>query len=58
MMRGMRLRIAIKLVAALAIAGAVSTSLLAADRQLLNAWDVRDEIKLAPGVDQIGRAHV
>jgi SAM-dependent MidA family methyltransferase len=51
MMRGMRLRIAIKLVAALAIAGAVSTSLLAADRQLLNGWDVRDEIKLAPGVD-------
>ena len=51
-MRTMRLRIAIfKLVAALAIAGAVSTSLLAEDRHLVNAWDVRDEIKLAPGVD-------
>ena len=36
---------------ALAIAGALSASLLAEDRQLVNAWDVRDEIKLAPGVD-------
>jgi len=50
-MRGMRLRIAIKLVAALAIAGAASTPLCAADRHLVNGWDVRDEIKLAPGVD-------
>jgi SAM-dependent MidA family methyltransferase len=40
-----------KLLGALAIAGAVSTSLLAEDRQLVNGWDVRDEIKLAPGVD-------
>jgi hypothetical protein len=48
----MRPRIAMfKLLGALAIAGALSTSLLAEDRQLVNAWDVRDEIKLAPGVD-------
>lgn len=40
-----------KLVAALAIAGAVSAPLLAGDRQLVNGWDVRDEIKLAPGVN-------
>jgi len=40
-----------KLLGALAIAGALSFSLLAEDRQLVNAWDVRDEIKLAPGVD-------
>lgn len=48
----MRPRIALfKLLGALAIAGVVSTSLLAEDRQLVNGWDVRDEIKLAPGVD-------
>jgi SAM-dependent MidA family methyltransferase len=48
----MRPRIAtLKLFCALAIAGAVSTSLFAEDRQLVNSWDVRDEIKLAPGVD-------
>jgi hypothetical protein len=48
----MRHRIAMfKLVAALAIAGAVSAPLLAGDRQLVNGWDVRDEIKLAPGVN-------
>jgi SAM-dependent MidA family methyltransferase len=40
-----------KLLGALAIAGALSASLVAEDRQLVNAWDVRDEIKLAPGVD-------
>jgi SAM-dependent MidA family methyltransferase len=48
----MRPRIAVfKLLGALAIAGALSASLLAEDRQLVNGWDVRDEIKLAPGVD-------
>ena len=48
----MRLRIAVlRLVAALAIAGTASTSLFAADRQLLNEWDVRNEIQLAPGVN-------
>jgi SAM-dependent MidA family methyltransferase len=49
----MRPRIALlRLGAALAIAGAASTSLFAAeDRQLLNAWEVRNEIKLAPGVN-------
>ena len=40
-----------RLLGALAIAGVLSVSLLAEDRQLVNAWDVRDEIKLAPGVD-------
>jgi SAM-dependent MidA family methyltransferase len=48
----MRPRIAtFKLWGVLAIAGAVCTSLVAEDRQLVNGWDVRDEIKLAPGVD-------
>src|SRR5438477_13187661 len=48
----MRLRIAmLRLVAALAIAGTVSPCLFAANRQLLNDWDVRNEIKLAPGVN-------
>ena len=48
----MRLRIAmLRQVAALAIAGAASASLFAADRQLLNGWDVRNEIHLAPGVN-------
>jgi SAM-dependent MidA family methyltransferase len=48
----MRPRIAVfKLLGALAIAGALSTSVLAQDRQLVNGWDVRDEMKLAPGVD-------
>ena len=52
MISTMRPRIAIlRLVTALAIAGAVSISLLAEDRQLVNGWDVRNEIKLAPGVD-------
>jgi SAM-dependent MidA family methyltransferase len=51
-MREMRPGISLfKLVAALSVAGAVSVSLLAADRQLVNGWDVRDEVKLAPGVD-------
>ncbi|HEX3745959.1 MAG TPA: SAM-dependent methyltransferase [Bryobacteraceae bacterium] len=44
-----------KLLGALAIASSLSISLLtpvfAGDRQLVNGWDVRDEIKLAPGVD-------
>jgi SAM-dependent MidA family methyltransferase len=40
-----------KLLGALAIAGAVSASALAEDRQLINGWDVREEIKLAPGVN-------
>jgi SAM-dependent MidA family methyltransferase/acetyl esterase/lipase len=40
-----------RLVAVLAIAVAASTSVFAADRQLLNDWDVRSEIALAPGVD-------
>ena len=48
----MRLRIAmLRLVAALAIAGTVSPCLFAANRQLLNDWDVRNEIHLAPGVN-------
>jgi SAM-dependent MidA family methyltransferase len=48
----MRFRIAmLRLVAALAIAGTASASLFAADRQLLNEWDVRNEIHLAPGVN-------
>jgi SAM-dependent MidA family methyltransferase len=41
----------LRLVATLAIVGPASTSLCGADRQLLNAWDVRNEIKLAPGVN-------
>ena len=40
-----------KFLGALAIAGALLPSLLAEDRQLVNGWDVREEIKLAPGVD-------
>jgi len=40
-----------RLLGALALAGALCFSLLAEDRQLVNSWDVRDEIKLAPGVD-------
>ena len=52
MMRRMRHRIAsLRFLAALAIAGAVSTSVFAEERQLVNGWDVRNEIKLAPGVD-------
>src|SRR6185503_14077269 len=48
----MRLRIAVlRLMAALAIAGTASVSLFAADRHLLNEWDVRNEIHLAPGVN-------
>jgi SAM-dependent MidA family methyltransferase len=47
----MRHRIATRLVAALAIAGAASLTLSADDRQLVNGWDVRNEIRLAPGVD-------
>jgi SAM-dependent MidA family methyltransferase len=48
----MRSKIAIlRLVIALAIAGAASISLFAEGRQLLNGWDVRNEIKLAPGVN-------
>jgi SAM-dependent MidA family methyltransferase len=51
-MQKMRPRIApYRLLAALAIAGALCTSLFADERQLVNAWDVRNEIKLAPGVD-------
>jgi SAM-dependent MidA family methyltransferase len=51
-MAKMRPSIAVcKFLGALAIAGALSASLLAEDRQLVNAWDVRNEIKLAPGVD-------
>lgn len=38
------------LAAALAFAGS-SLSLSAADREVLNTWDVRNEIKLAPGVN-------
>jgi len=41
----------LRLVAALAIACAASPSLFAADRQLQNSWEVRNEIKLAPGVN-------
>src|SRR5437868_1306026 len=48
----MRLRIAmLRLVAVLAIAGTASPCLFAANRQLLNDWDVRNEIHLAPGVN-------
>ena len=48
----MRSKIAIlRLGIALAIAGAASISLFAEERQLLNGWDVRNEIKLAPGVN-------
>jgi SAM-dependent MidA family methyltransferase len=48
----MRPRIAtLRFLAALAIAGVVSTSVFADERQLVNGWDVRDEIKLAPGVN-------
>jgi|HubBroStandDraft_6_1064221.scaffolds.fasta_scaffold181351_1 SAM-dependent MidA family methyltransferase len=48
----MRFRMsAVRLAAAIALAGAASTSLFAADRQLLNAWEVRNEIELAPGVN-------
>ena len=47
----MRPRIAaFRLVAALAIVSAAS-SLFAADRQLVNAWAVGNEVKLAPGVN-------
>jgi len=48
----MRFRmLVLRLVAALTLTGAASTSLFAAERQLLNAWDVRNEIRLAPGVN-------
>jgi SAM-dependent MidA family methyltransferase len=48
----MRPKIAmLRLVTALAIAGVASTPLYPAERQLLNEWDVRNEIKLAPGVN-------
>jgi SAM-dependent MidA family methyltransferase len=40
----------VKFLTALALTAA-SASLFAADRQLLNAWDVRNEIHLAPGVN-------
>ncbi|MEO8098107.1 MAG: SAM-dependent methyltransferase [Acidobacteriota bacterium] len=40
-----------RLAAALAMAGSATTSSFAADRNLMNAWAVRDEIKLAPGVN-------
>jgi len=40
-----------RLPAILAIALAASASMVAQDRQLVNGWDVRSEIKLAPGVD-------
>ena len=47
----MRFRLAVwRLAAALAITAA-STSLFAADRQLVNAWAVGNEVKLAPGVN-------
>src|SRR5580704_11806119 len=50
----MRPRIAMfKLLGALAIAGALSAPALAEDRQLVNGWDVREEIKLAPGVNPV-----
>ena len=41
----------LRLIAALALAAAASSPLLAADRQLLNGWAVGDEVKLAPGVN-------
>ena len=48
----MRFRpIMLQLAAVLTIASAVSPALLATDRQLLNSWDVRNEITLAAGVD-------
>jgi SAM-dependent MidA family methyltransferase len=48
----MRLKFAVlRLAAALAITGAASPSLFAADRQLQNAWAVGNEVKLAPGVN-------
>src|SRR5438105_3417359 len=48
----MRPRIAMfRLATVLTVAGSVSITSLAADRQLLNSWEVRDEIKLAPGVN-------
>jgi SAM-dependent MidA family methyltransferase len=51
-MQKMRPRIATyRFMAALAIAAALAPSLLADDRQLVNGWDVRNEIKLAPGVN-------
>jgi SAM-dependent MidA family methyltransferase len=40
-----------RLAAALTMASVASISLFAADRQLLNGWDVRNEITLAPGVN-------
>ncbi len=48
----MRLRsLTQRLSAVLVIALSVSASLAGEDRQLVNGWDVRSEIKLAPGVD-------
>jgi SAM-dependent MidA family methyltransferase len=48
----MRFRTSVsRLVATLTLAGAASSSLFAAERQLLNAWAVGDEVKLAPGVN-------
>ncbi|MEP6962504.1 MAG: SAM-dependent methyltransferase, partial [Acidobacteriota bacterium] len=40
-----------RLAAVLAMAGGASHSSFAADRQLLNPWEVREEIKLAQGVN-------
>src|SRR6476660_8736604 len=44
-------RSVLRLVALLALSCAASGSLLAADRQLVNAWAVGKEVQLAPGVD-------
>ena len=52
MISTMRLRIATyRRVAVLTMASVASISLFAEDRQLLNGWDVRNEINLAPGVN-------
>src|SRR5262245_43175797 len=40
-----------RLTAGLVLAAAFSTRLLAADRNLVNSWDVRSEISLKPGGD-------
>src|SRR5262245_23105413 len=50
MTRPFSARILVGLILAI-FAAAISTGLLAADRQLVNGWDVRDEIALKPGTD-------
>ncbi len=41
----------LRLTAAVALAACACSPMLAAERQLLNAWAVGDEVKLAPGVN-------